>query len=455
MLTANAQSAYQIRIKTENFHADSLFVKSYNIKNKKFINLLSLKFENDVTIKDKTPLDAGIYVVEADSTVLSEFLISDAKNQKFTISILDTEIKVEGSKENSANRAYMKEMAEFDRKQGVLNAEFQQMRQKGLPNSMMETFMNTFFMKLDTLYIAKKTYQEKVIAENKGTLLSSIIQSSIETPQPPQDYYRDKTKLLSYLSENHFNNFAWNDERLLNTPVFYNKIKSFAQLIVSLETKTKIPIVIKALQESKINKDLYYAFFDFLEHEFGSVKSQLYRDELLYIAMLKDILQTPDLEETRELRYEYELNLINRNFPGSPAIDFNILLDNGDTTTLYAIDAETLIIYFQNPDCPSCSEFREKMKNIENLYNAITSGKVKVITIYFEKDETLWRNYLATKAYKNWMHGWNYDFKISEERLYDIRIIPTTMVLDKNKTIIEKDIFPNELEEWLKQNIKM
>jgi hypothetical protein len=343
-------------------------------------------------------------------------------------------------------------MTEFDHQQHLLNAEFQQMQQKGLPNSMMEAFMNTFFMKLDTLYIAKKTYQEKVIAENKGTLLASIIQCSIETPQPPPDYYRDRTKLFSYLAENHFNHFTWNDGRLLNTPIFYNKLKTFAQLIISLETKTKIPIVIKALQESKINKDLYYAFFDFLEHEFGSVKSQLYRDELLYIAMLKDILQTPGIEETRKQFYEYELNLINRNFPGDPAIDFNILLENGDTTTLYAIDAEYLIIYFQNPDCPSCSEFREKLRNMETIYNAITSGKLKIITIYFEKDETLWRNYLATKAYKNWMHGWNYDLKISEERLYDIRIIPTIMVLDKNKTIIEKDIFPNELEDWVKTN---
>ena len=451
MLAANAQSGYQIRIKTENVHADSLFIKSYNVKNKKFINFISLKFENDVIIKDKTPLDAGIYVIEADSTILSEFLISDAKNQKFTISFLENDIKVEGSKENSANRAYMKRMTEFDLKQHFLNAEFQQMQQKGVPNSIMQAFMDTFFMKLDTLYIAKKTYQEKVIAENKGTLLASIIQCSIETPQPPQDFYRDKDKLFSYLAENHFNHFTWNDGRLLNTPVFYNKIKTFAQLILSLQSEKSIPIVIKALEESKKNEDLHYAFFDFLEHEFGN-RSSPYQDESLYIAMLKDILQMPDLEETRKLRYEYELNLIDRNHPGDPAIDFNILLENGDTTTLYDIDAEILVIYFQNPDCPTCIELRQKMKNMEVLYNAVTSGKLKVLTIYFEKNEELWRNYLKSGAYKNWMHGWNYDLRISEERLYDVRYIPTIMILDKNKNVIKKDIFPNELEQWLKAN---
>ncbi|MCL2246430.1 MAG: DUF5106 domain-containing protein [Lentimicrobiaceae bacterium] len=452
MLAANAQPVYQIRIKTDKIHADSLFVKSYDVKNKKFTNFISLKFENDITIKDKTALDAGIYIIETDSVVLSEFLISNAKNQNFTINILEDDIKVEGSKENSANRAYMKEMLEFSQQMKALNTEFQQVQQKDLPNSMMQAYIDTFVIKLDHLNSEKKNYQEKIIAENKGLLLASIIRASIEVPPPPQDYYRDRTKLFSYLAEHHFDAFPWEDERLLNTPVLYNKFKTFAQQILPLDSKITIPIVLKVLGDSKKNRNLCYAFFDYMEHEFGNVKSP-YRDELLYIAMLSDILELPNLEETRQPRYEYELNLITKNQPGEQTIDFNILMDNGDTTTLYAVDAEILIIYFQNPDCPTCGEFREKMKNMEVLYHALVAGKVKVLTIYFEKNEALWRNYLNTKAFKTWMHGWNYDLKISEEHLYDVRIIPTIMVLDKNKKVIEKDLFPNELEAWLKKNL--
>ena len=447
-----AQSGYQIRIKTEKIQSDSLFVKSYNVKSKKFTNCISLKFENDITIKDKMPLDAGIYIIETDSAILAEFLISDDKNQKFTISFLEDDVKLEGSKENSANRAYMKRMKDFNQQLRALDVEFQQMQQRGLPNSIMQAYVDTFVMKLENINADKKVYQEKIIAENKGLLLASIIQCSIEPPSPPQDYYRDREKLFTYLAEHQFDYFSWDDERLLNTPVIYNSFKNFAQSILPLDSKIIIPIVIKALNESKKNQKLYYAFFDYLEQEFGSIKSP-YRDEMLYIAMLEDILNTPDLEETRQLRYEYELKLITKNQPGDQSIDFNILLANGDTTTLYAIDAEVLVIYFQNPDCPTCGEFREKMKNIPALYQAIDAGRVKVITIYFEQNEKLWRNYLAKSAFTNWMHGWNFDLEISENHLYDIRIIPTVMVLDKNKKVIKKDLFPNELEEWLKQNL--
>jgi len=447
---SNAQSGYQIRIKTENIQADSLFVKAYDVKSKKFTVLQAFKFENDITLKDKIPLPAGIYVIELDSAILTEFLISDAKNQKFTISFHDDDIKVEGSKENSANRAYIKQMFEFRKQHRLLENEFREAQQGGIPHYMLQSFADTIYAKADKINAEEKTYQEKIINENKGTLLASIIQASLKQPAPPQNYLRDRVKYYSYLSENLFNNFPWEDERLLNTPALHNKFKTFAQYIFPLDAEVSVPIVLKVFNESKKNRNMYYAFFDFLEHEFGNHKSP-YRDELLYIAMLKDILNMPDVEETRRLRYEYELNLIDKNHAGAPAIDFNILLENGDTTNLYAIDAEFLMLYFQHPDCPTCVELRDKMKNMEILNHAITSGRLKVITIYFEDNENLWRNYLKTRAFKNWMHGWNYDEQITEKRLYDIRSIPMIMFLDKNKKVIKKDLLSNEIEGWLKR----
>jgi hypothetical protein len=446
-----AQSGYQIRIKTEEIKADSLFIKSYHVKSKKFTNFLSVKFENDITLKDKTPLDAGIYIIEVDSMLLSEFLISDTKNQKFTISFLKDDIKIEGSKENSANRIYIKQMMEFRMQERALDAELK-MKQKELPAIMMQVVLDTFLVKFDRINVEKRAYQDEIINDYKGTLLASIVQCSKDPPPPPASYFRDFAKLQIYLSEHFFDAYTWDDERLLKTPVLYNKFKTFGQQLLQLDTEITIPIVLKALNASKKNRNLFFALFDFLEREFGNIKSP-YRNEMLYIEMLRNILTMPDLEETRKKFYKYELNLITKNQAGELAVDFNILLSNGDTTNLYAIDAELLLIYFQNPDCPTCGEFREKMKNLEVLYKTISSGKVKVMTVYFEENEEIWRKYLKTSAFTNWIHGWNYDLEILEKHLYDIRIIPTIMVLDKDKKVIKKDIFPDEFEEWIKRNL--
>jgi len=450
VLTSHAQTGYQIRIHTEDIAADSLFVKSYDAKSKKFTPFLSLKFENNITIKDKTPLHPGIYVVETDSTIITEFLISDEKNQKFTFKISKEEILVEGSKENSANRAYMKKMLDFNRQLFVLDDEFREMQQKGLPQYMMQTYVDSLSVKFNRINAEKRAYQEQIAMENKGLLLASIIRGSMEMPPPPKEFLRDRVKYYSYLAANLFNNFPWEDERLLNTPILYNKFKTLGQQILYLEPEFSIPIVINILNESKIRKSMCSALFDYLEREFGSVKSP-YRDELLYIAMLKNILETPEVEEVRVPRYEYELRLITKNLAGEQATDFNILFANGDTTAMYNIDAELLILYFQNPDCPTCIELREKMKNMEIVNQAIASGKLKIVTVYFEEKESLWRNYVETNAFKSWEHGWNFDLEISEKHLYDIRTIPMLMFLDKNKKVLKKDLLSNEIEDWLKR----
>ena len=451
---ATAQSGFQIRIKTTNIHADSLFVKSYNVKDKKFTKFLSSKFTNDITINDKTPLMAGIYVIEADSVLLSEFLISDAQNQKFTISILDEDITVEGSKENSANRAYMQKMLEFDNQLRALDMEYQQLQQSGMPTYMLQTAMDSLLKKLDKIEADKRVYQEKTIEKNSGLLLASIIQSSLELLQPPKEYYRDRNKYFSFLSEHLFDNFPWEDERLLNTPLLYNKLKIFSQQILQLDPKFAIPVILNTLNESKAkSRNMYYALFDYLEHDFGYYKSP-FREETLYIAMLKDILNTPDLDEMHELRmkyYERELTLLSKNQTGEKAFNFNMLLSTGDTVAMYDIDADFLMLYFQNPDCPTCGELREKMKNMEILNIAIASGKLKIVTVYFEENEKLWRNYLQKRAVPNWIHGWNYDMQIEEEELYDFRTIPMIMFLDKNKRVIKKDLLINEIEDWVKR----
>jgi thioredoxin-related protein len=194
---------------------------------------------------------------------------------------------------------------------------------------------------------------------------------------------------------------------------------------------------------------MYLALFDYIEREFGNYRSP-YRDDLLYIAMLQDILALPDLEEARKLFYEYELALISKNQAGMQAQDFNILWANGDTTTMYEIEAELLLLYFQHPDCPTCVEVRGKLENMKILNNAIAAGKIKVVTIYIEGNGDLWRNYLKTRALKNWEHGWDYSEDITGKRLYDTRNIPMIMFLDKNKKVIKKDLLSNEIEEWLK-----
>ena len=127
------------------------------------------------------------------------------------------------------------------------------------------------------------------------------------------------------------------------------------------------------------------------------------------------------------------------------------MLGNGDTTDLYHIEEEYLILYFQNPECPTCIEVREKLKNVESLNMAIKNKKITFLTIYFEQNEALWRSYLSSNANPLYIHGWDYLNDVETNELYDTRVIPYIYLLDRNKKVIRKDIYWNEIDDYIKK----
>lgn len=447
IIGTNAQG-YKISVISD-LMTDTLKILSYNKTTLKYETFQTQKYEKEIIFKGQQPLQPGIYIVQKDTTILVEFFISDLKNQEFTITLKDNQATFKGSPENSANRTYIKKMQEFDTQIQKLDDEFTALKNGNLPNYMLQPYVDTLALKAEKIQKQRMDYQYNTVQQYKGTLFASVVKSTMEIPTPPKEYYNNKTTYFTYIAQRHFENYVWADDRLLNTPIPNNKYKYFSQVILQLEPEVVTPIIIDYLDKSKVSIPQYYAFFDYLELFFGSLTSP-YRDEYLYIEMLKNALTFPQLEVSRRTRYEYELGMINKNLKGSILPNFPLLMKSGDTTSLYDIQAEYLILYFQNPDCPSCIELRNKMESMDNLKRAITSQKVKIVTIFFEADDKIWRNYLRASANPAYLHGWNYNLQIVNEKMFDTRTIPMLILVDKDKRVIKKDLMSNEIEQYMK-----
>lgn len=432
-----------------NFQADSISINAYNIEHFKYEKLMALPYSNEMVFTSDTSLNPGIYLIKKDTLVIVEFFISSKKGQNYTIDFTTSEIQFKGSPENQTNQEYIKQMSTFDAKISQLDIEFQELKKRNLPNYMLKPFVDSIAMRAEFIQKQKKEYQLFTIEKQKNTLLASLIQSTIEITSPPKEYYSNREKYYTYLLEHQFDTYKWEDDRLLSTPLPNNKFKFYAQVILELAPEIATPIVIKDLDKSKISKAHYYQFFDYLEIFFGSLTSP-YRDETLYIEMLKNALQFPQLSPERKARYEYELNVINKNLKGSILPDFNIVLNNGDSTSLYKINSDFLLLYFQNPDCPSCIELRQKMESMDLLKKAIADKKLTVLTVFFESNEQIWRNYLKTAANPAYIHSWNYDLAIEKNHLFDTRTIPMLILVDRDKRVIKKDLLKNEIEYYMK-----
>lgn len=438
---------YEIKFSTTK-HYDSLHLKAYDGK-KDFVDLQVLPNSKTVVFKGKKSLEPGIYLLNGDSLGITEILISDHKSQQFSIVEKDSVVKFVNSPENEANRQYMEDMKEYDHRLYLLDVEFREMQSNNLPQYMMQPFVDSLMARAIRIGEEKTAFQQQKADQYKQYLLGSIIKSTVDLPNPPREIYGNQRQMQMFIANHLYDNYAWDDERMINTPIAVNKHKQFANILYYLDAEASEPYLRAALKAAHANDKVYFSFFDKLEEILGATKS-IYRVEDLYIIMLKDALAYDKTDKVRKTRYESELKHLDKNLNGSILPNFNLLMSNGDTTTLYDIKSPYMLLYFQHPECPTCRQVRTKMKDYPILNKAIEDGKIVVLTVYFEKDQKVFENYLKNEANPKWLNSWNYDNEIEKQELFYLVTIPYMFLVDKDKRVIKKDILYNEIEDYVK-----
>ncbi|MBP5206645.1 MAG: DUF5106 domain-containing protein [Bacteroidales bacterium] len=445
------QAQTEIKWQFHGVKADSLKIQAFD-KSKKMTTIYAQSYANEMVYKSKISLEPGLYWVLGDSSLVDAFLISSAKGQKFSAVVDTNKITYTGSPENINYHSYIDELQRFDNQIAGLNQEFQE-AQMSMPQYMLQVFADSLTARAQRITASKEAYQRKMMAENPGSLLASVIAAGIEPPQPPKEYYQDPSqkKLKKFFMEHYFDNFPWEDPRILNTAIADNKIKGFCNYIYQFDMPELDTCIIKILEAATVNETSLYEIFDRMEKILGSNVSP-YKMENSYIKMLRYMLSYKKLEAARKTRYEHELSIIDKNHTGDILPDFRIVMSNGDTTTFHQVKSDYMLLYLQHPTCPTCREVRGRMANFPALTSAIAKGNLKVLTVYFEDDANVWKNFIhSSEANPSYLHGWNYDQTIEEKNLYDTRTIPFMFLIDKDKKVIRKDILVNEIEDYIKK----
>lgn len=447
MFTTTLMAQVNIHIDLQNTKTfDSIFVKSEaKLQTKKY---LSAPFGPSVTLQDKESLKPGMYEILGDSTFLGVILIPTEKNQKFSLKIDDEKVTFANSKENTAYYKYLDDIAAYNHKLDSLNEQFQQ-AQKSMPQYMLKVFVDSLSASARRINDEMRDFQTRTAKANAGTLFGSIVATSTYLQDPPQEIVSDRRAFQRYYIEHFFDNFAWEDPRIFNTPIVEQKLKEYCNLIYQLDNPDYDTLVVAALNKAKVNQTSYEYLFDALQYVLGRIISP-YKVEHTYIAMLKDALTYPKLSEDRKRHHTRELGFINKNLVGDTIPNFVMVLANGDTTTMYDIQSEYTILYLQHPTCPTCHNVRNMMKNFPKLNQAIESGRLKVVMVYFEDDPKVWSNYInSSEANPKYVQGWNFDQAIDDNDLFDTRTIPYMFLLDKDKKVIKKDLLYNEIEPYI------
>ena len=425
---------------------DSLQLLSYNWQKKSGTRLV-VPYSESVTFKQKTPLKPGLYWLAKDTNRITTIIISSEKKQKLSLTINPEEdITFNNNAENTQYQQYLFKMLDFNQQRNALDQEYKEAQ--GLPAYMLRTLADSLTARAQRIQAARIAYERKLIQDNPKTLLASIVATNISMPEIPANYYNNPPKIQEFIMQHFFDNFPWNDPRIFNTPDAEEKFKEYVDFVYQIDRPELDTFVVEALKASSINATSHQLFFERLDKDLGYYMSN-YKVEHTYIKMLQYILATTDLEKIRRTYYEYELSTINKNLNGSIAADFRFVNEKGDTNNLHSVHSEYTLLFLHNPTCSTCREVRRRIANYEWLNKAIASGRLNVLTVYMEKDEKVWKHYLENEANPSYMHAWNFDTSIEDNKLYETRTIPYMFLLDKDKRVIKKNILYNEIEDYI------
>ena len=373
-----------------------------------------------------------------------QLLIDKDQTFKMKTSVVDIvgNMVVEGSIDNQLLYENLRYEREFQPRANAVKA-----RLSGLPET-------------DPEYAELKAQQEALAAERRAHLdkffkdyPDSFFTKFKQAGQNPElqdvrnpDGTTDVAGQLYLYRTQFWDNVDFSDERLLYTPVIYNKLKRYIKELTP-QHPDSINYAASVLINKTPNYPEYFKFFtNWIALEYEPTKTTLMDAEAVFVYMVKNYF-TKDLAtwaDTMEIyglqrrAQEMASSLIGRKGPDVTAND-----NYGNPKSISDLKSPYVIVYLYNPTCDHCIEQTPKLVQWHQQWK---SQGVEVYAIAVDTDDNQWQNFIAN----NRMNGFTNVFDSTNRAIYGKYYVdntPEIYVLNPDRTIIGKNLKVHQIAE--------
>jgi thiol-disulfide isomerase/thioredoxin len=433
----------------------------------------------EFTPKDSKP---GMFALFMPNQKYFEFIVNNEEVQlETTMDDLMGNMKVKKSEENKVFVAYVQFLTEQRKKAGDWKTKRDLLKKD-------DPLYTEYNKEIDAVTKGVVAYQENLIKTNPTRLVSKIIKMSMEVtiPDAPKN---DKGEVidpmwqLNYYRQHFWDNIDLNDDRLVNTPVFGQKVETFfGKTMIVQDPDSILKIAFPFIDNLKKGTEVFKFNVDYLTN--AAAKSKQMGMDKVYLMMVKKYYCARDAngksyafwmsEEKIEAACE-DIDLKLRLVKG--AMPPNVILPDSNNVwrNFYSLKNDYTILYFWDPDCGHCKKvtpklqrlYAEKLKarNVEVFAVGKATGDDYEKWLKFIKDNGLsFINVALTqKLYEaaladasQFVPKYTTLESLNYSTTYDLYATPRIIVLDKDKRIIAKQLTISQLEDMLDhlQNVK-
>lgn len=323
-------------------------------------------------------------------------------------------------------------------------------------NLLISTFILSLLFTLGNCTTQNSKNKEKEpLTKSDVDLQTESIEPVFPLPEVPV-MINDEIERAIYLSKHYWDLFPFNDTTLISQPdITEQGLVDYIQLLNHIPYSDAESSLRILMNKAKADTTMYNHFASLAEKYFYDPNSPFRNDEF-YIPVIENLLQSGMLSETKHAVYSFQQEMILKNRVGTKATDFVYTLANGEKKNMHALKSDYLILFFTNPDCPTCETVTREMDNSAPLHNisSLNSSSYRlftVLSVYPDSNVDEWRRALPTLPQENWVNAYDDGTIITNKRLYDLKAIPTLYLLNKDKQIILKDTSLEEIEEYFRK----
>ena len=252
---------------------------------------------------------------------------------------------------------------------------------------------------------------------------------------------------------NHFwDGFDFEDERLMNTPVPYNKLRRYVKELIPQQRDSLLK-VIDPLIEQVLPYDDYFQFFsNWIAIQYENGKTTVMDGEAVYVHIIQKYF-TPErafwdnkenIEKLRKHAWEMEASLMWKKGPDVKAPDLS-----GKLRSIYEKDAQLIVVFMFSPDCEHC---QEQAPEIEAIYQKWKDKGVDFYGIAVNTTDEEWREFMNKQKF-SFTNVYDPTNRAIYAKYY-VDNTPELYLLDQERTIIAKNLHANQLETMFKRYLK-
>lgn len=446
----SARDGYKIDISFRSNIPDSMvYLVHYFGKSGMLIKADSarVKDQKHIRFARKQPITGGSYLLAFNrNSQFIEFLLDNGADFSITADTFRSKsggidlarISFRNHPENERYLAYNKLMETLgDRHHAIM------LQLAGAKN---EADSTRSYAALKPLQDEQLSYRRSYIRQYPNTLLSSIFKALVPPEVPAGPHYLedgvtpDSTYTYHYSQAHYWDQFDFADARLLNTPVYDNKLNDYFDKCLYPIPDTINSEADKLLARTRANPELFRYTLRTLTN--NALQSKIMGMDEVFVHLVERYYMKGDaywLDSAGRAWYENRARSLSPTTLGNVAPDL-VMQDiwTSKDLPLHSMAAPYTLLIIWSYDCGHC---RKEIPLLDSLYrNQLAAKGVKVYSVASGGDLGEIRKFVEQMGIKDWVNVADFNSTSGYKSKYDAYTTPKIFLMDRDKKLIGKGL---------------